>query len=195
MITRPIVFVTIGAFAIGILTSLGQGLLPDEARSFANSAGSWSLAAFLLCLCNTAPRRGLLLGFLALAAMLVGYIVATEMRGYATGTRLLLFWGLAAIVVGPILGVAAAWVRGADRGRIAAGAAVIAGILVGEGLYGLTLIADTTSPVYWAVQIMTGLGIVIAVSVLRLRRPASIVLCAVLTAATAAAFDVAYSSI
>jgi FtsH-binding integral membrane protein len=192
---RPIAFVTISAFAVGILTSVGQGTLPFEMSSLANSAGSWSLAAFLLCLCNTAPRRGLVLGFLALAAMLAGYIVATELRGYATGTALWLFWGTAAIVAGPALGVAAAWVRGIDRSRIAAGAAVIAGILVGEGAYGLTRIADTTSSAYWMVQITVGLAIVVVVSVFRLRRPGPIALCGLLTAAIAALLYGVYSAI
>jgi hypothetical protein len=76
------------------------------------------------------------LGFVALAAMLLGYQVATELRGYATGTSIWLFWGVAAIVAGPALGVAAAWVRGRDPRRIAFGAAVIAGVLIGEGVYG-----------------------------------------------------------
>ena len=192
---RAIAIVTAGGLAIGMLTSLGQGALPSEMGSLANSAGAWSLAAFLLCLCNAAPSRGLLLGFLALAAMLVGYFVATELRGFATGTTLWLFWGVAAIVVGPVLGVGAAWVRGTDRRRIAAGAAVIAGILVGEGAYGLTVIAGTTSSAHWTLQISVGLGIVIGVSVIRLRQPASIALCTVLTAAVAASFHLAYSSL
>lgn len=192
---RPIAFVTIGAFTIGVLTSIGQGVLPFEAGSLANSAGSWSLAAFLLCLCNAAPRRGLLLGFLALAGMLIGYNVATELRGHATGITLWLFWGLAAVVVGPVLGVSAAWARGTDRRRIAAGTAMVAGILVGEGVYGLTRIADSTSSAYWVVQITVGLGIVIATSAVRLRRTASIVLCVALTGLAASGIYVAYTSI
>jgi uncharacterized protein DUF6518 len=186
--------VTAGGLAIGILTSFGQGALPTGISSLANSAGAWSLAAFLLCLCNPVPLRGLLLGVLALVAMLAGYMVATELRGFATGTSLWLFWGVAAIVVGPVLGVGAAWVRGSDPRRIAAGAGAIAGILVGEGAYGLTVIADTTSPEYWTLQITVGLGIVLAVAI-RLRRTSSIGLCAGVTAAVAVAFYIAYSSL
>ena len=190
----PIATVTAGGLAIGILTSFGQGALPSGITSLANSAGAWSLAAFLLCLGNPVPRRGLLLGLLALLSMLAGYMAATELRGFATGTSLWLFWGVAAIVVGPVLGVGAAWVRASDPRRIAAGAGAIAGILVGEGAYGLTVIADTTSPVYWTLQIIVGLGIVLA-AVIRLRRTASIGLCAGVTAAVAVAFYVTYSSL
>ena len=186
---------TAGGFAVGMLTSFGQAVLPFEMASLANSAGAWSLAAFLLCLCNAVPSRGLLLGFLALAGMLAGYFVATELRGFPTGRSLVLFWGVAAIVVGPVLGVGAAWVRGTERRRVAAGAAAIAGILVGEGAYGLTIVAGTTSPVYWALQVVLGLGIVIWLSATRLREPASIALCIVLTAVVAAALYLAYSSL
>ena len=190
-----IAIVTAGGFAVGMLTSFGQAVLPFEMASLANSAGAWSLAAFLLCLCNAVPSRGLLLGFLALAGMLAGYFVATELRGFPTGRSLVLFWGVAAIVVGPVLGVGAAWVRGTERRRVAAGAAAIAGILVGEGAYGLTIVAGTTSPVYWALQVVLGLGIVIGLSATRLREPASIALCIVLTAVVAAALYLAYSSL
>lgn len=184
-----------GGLAIGILTSFGQGSLPSEMGSLANSAGAWSAAAFLLCLCNAASLRGPLLGFLALAAMLAGYMVATELRGFATGRSLWLFWGAAAIVVGPALGIGAAWVRGTDPRRIAAGAALIAGILIGEGAYGLTIIAGSTSPAYWTLQIIVGLAAVLAVSLARLRRAAPVGVCVILTAAVAFAFYIAYSSL
>ena len=77
-----------GEVAIGVITSLGQSALPDEVRSLANSAGAWSLAAFLLCLANRNPRLGLVLGPVALAAMLLGYDVATESWLYGT------FWSV-----------------------------------------------------------------------------------------------------
>ena len=95
-------------------------------------------------------------------------------------------------MVGPVLGVGAAWVRGSDLPRIAVATGVIAGILVGEGAYGLTVIADTTSPVYWTLQLIVGLGIVLAACI-RLRRIALIGLCAGVTAAVG--FYLAYSSL
>ena len=91
---------------------MGQGVLPSELGSLANSAGSWSLAAFLLALVDRVPWRGAILGALALAAMVVGYAVVTQVRGFPVSTRLVVFWGLAAVTVGPALGVGAAWTRG-----------------------------------------------------------------------------------
>ena len=55
----------------------------------------------------------------------------------------------------------AAWVRGGDAIRSAAGAALIAGILIGEGIYGLTVIADTTPAAYWIGEIIVGAGVAV----------------------------------
>ena len=161
-----------GGIAIGVITSFGQSALPDEVRSLANSAGAWSLAAFLLCLANRNPRLGLVLGPVALAAMLLGYDVATVVRGFAVSRSTIVFWGLAAVVVGPVLGVGAAWARGTDPRRVALGVAPIAGILVGEAIYGLTSIADATFGPYWVAQAVVGLAAIGWVALrTRSRRP------------------------
>jgi len=191
---RQAALVAVGGFVIGCLTSVGQGVLPSALSPLANSAGSWSLAAFAFTLGNREPRRGVILGVAALASTLAGYIVTSTVRGYSLGPSLLLFWGPASVVVGPVLGVAAAWVRGPSPIRIAAGGAAISGILVGEGAYGLTLIADSTPAGYWAMQIAVGLGIVLAISVRRLGRLRPAAICAALTAAVATAFSIAYSA-
>jgi hypothetical protein len=185
--------VALAGAAIGILTSLGQTYLPFELSPLANSASSWSLAAFLLSLVEVAPRRGAVLGAVALATMIAGYAVATELRGFTVGTRLLVFWGLASIVVGPALGAGAAWVRGRDPIRIAAGVAVIVGILVGEGVYGLTVVADTTAGPYWVGATIAGLAVAILVSVRKLRTFRLVATCAALTAILASAFYLTYS--
>lgn len=193
MSIRLVGYAAISGLAVGVLSALGQGSLPFELSSVANSAGAWSLATFLIALANREPRRGVLVGITALVMMLAGYVLASEVRGYPTGARLWLFWGLAAVIVGPVLGVGAAWLRGSELKRIAAGVAPIAGILIGEGVYGLTRIADTTSNVYWIAELVVGLGILLAILVWRLREPAAAVLCVLLTAAVAVSFYVAYS--
>jgi hypothetical protein len=188
-----VLLVALGGTGIGVLTSFGQTHLPFELSSLANSASSWSLAAFLLSLGEVVPRRGAVLGAVALATMIVGYAAATELRGFTVGTRLLVFWGFASIVVGPALGAGAAWVRGRDPVRIAAGVAVIAGILVGEGVYGLTVVADTTAGAYWVGAIIVGVAVVIVVSVGKLRTFRHVATCVALTAIVASAFYLTYS--
>ena len=168
-----VAWVAVGGVIIGVLTAIGQGALPGVLAPMANSAGSWCLAAFVLAAFATGmPYRpvwlGAVLGALALFAMVIGYALASEVSGHAAGTRLVLFWGAAAVVVGPAIGIAATWHRGGRSSRAALAAGLIAGILVGEAIYGLTFIAATTPVVYWAGQLVLGLGVAILAAALRL---------------------------
>ena len=185
--------VAIGGVVVGALTSVGQEFLPFALSPLANSVGVWSLAAFALALVEMRPRRAALLGAAALVTMLAGYAVATVARGFAVGVALLAFWGFAPIVAGPALGVGAAWLRRRDPLRSAAGMALIAGILIGEGLYGLTVIAGSTPALYWTVEIGVGLTVVVIASSERLRSLRYRLIGAVLTTTAAAAFYLAYS--
>ena len=190
---RHVALVAVGGTTVGVLTSIGQGFLPFELSPLANSAGSWSLAAFALALVEGVPRRAAVLGAVALVTMLAGYAIATMLRGFAVGTALLAFWGLASIVIGPALGVSAAWLRRRDAVRSAAAMALIAGILIGEGLYGLTVIADSTPARYWVGEIGVGLGVTVLGSSRRLGSIRQRLIGVVLTMLVATAFYLAYS--
>ena len=171
---------------VGGITSIGQSLLPYLLAPAANSAGTWVLSAFALCLVNRMPARGLVLGALALFAMVIGYALVSELRGFTAGARLVLFWGAASVVVGPFVGTSAAWVRGANGMRPAIGAGIIGGVLIGEAVYGLTLIAETTPAGYWAAELVAGLVVVVAGG----RR--SFLAALAVAAAAAAAVNLAY---
>ena len=101
-------------------------------------------------------------------------------------------WGAAAIVAGPALGVGAAWLRGPNALRVAAGVAPIAGILLGEGLYGLTVVAATTSVAYWIGELAVGLAVV-ALAANRIRTRGGIALMLALSAIASAAFYLVYT--
>ena len=171
----------------GVATAYAQAWLPHEVGSLANSVGSWALLAFLLALLGTTPRAAALLGFVALVMLLAGYVLGASVRGDPSSSSLMAFWGLASLVAGPVLGLSAYWVR-TDRGYLgAAGIGVISGILIGEGVYGLSTIADTTYPPYWRGQIVVGVLILASVAVRRprqLRRVTVAVACSLLVAAS-----------
>ena len=192
-LVRHLALVALGGAVVGVLTSIGQGFLPFELSPLANSAGSWSLAAFALALVEVGPRRAAVLGAAALVTMLAGYAIATTLRGFAVGTALLAFWGLASIVIGPALGVGAAWFRGRDAVRSAAGMALVAGILIGEGMYGLTVIADSTPAQYWVGEIGAGLAVTVLGSSRQLGSLRHRLFGVVLTMLVATAFYVTYS--
>ena len=193
-----VAWVAVGGVIIGVLTSIGQGVLPDVLAPMANSAGSWCLAVFALAAfamgsTNRPAWLGAVLGALALFAMVIGYALASEVSGYAAGTRLVLFWGAAAVVVGPAVGIAAAWFRGGGSSRAAVAAGVIAGILAGEAIYGLTFIAATTPVVYWAGQLVIGVGVAMFAAAFRLDSRERL-LCLLVLLVTGAAVLAAYAT-
>jgi hypothetical protein len=144
---------------VGALTSYGQSWLSDATTSLANSAGPWSLAAFLVARYNRRLAPAVAAAMITLACCELGYALTTELRGDANAESTVVFWLTAAVLAGPPLGVAGAWStqNGLRRG---VGLAVLGGVLLGEGLYGWTTIADTTNSRYWMIELVIGALIV-----------------------------------
>lgn len=185
--------IVLPAFALGALTAYGQGWLPAQVSSLANSSGSWSLVAFVLAMRAGGPVVAAAAGSLALLALLAGYVVAAGVRGAPSSTGLLVFWGSAAVLAGPLLGLGGFWVR-TCRGRPGAlGVGAMSGVLVGEGVYGLTDVADTTSPPYWWGSIAVGLAVLVIIAALRLSGPSERALAAGTCTLAAASFVLADS--
>ncbi|MEO5709068.1 MAG: DUF6518 family protein [Nocardioidaceae bacterium] len=120
----------------------------------------------------------------------VGYVLGAHLADHPSGRSLLLFWGLASIVVGPLLGIGAHWLRSGAPVRAALGVGGMAGILVGEGIYGLTTVAATTSSTYWSLEIAAGVFLLGWALVRRLSRRDGAV--AVVTALVAVLLVVAF---
>jgi len=179
---------------VGGLTAYAQEWLPAEVGSLANSAGSWALVAFGLAMLAPTRASAATVGALVLAALLAGYVLAAAIRGDTSSARLIIFWGLAALLVGPPLGLAAHWVRAGQPMLAAIGVAAMSGVLVGEGAYGLAFVADTTYPPYWWGSSVVGLLLLTWIAVSRLRQVGPIALAIGLTAVVAGAFVVLYST-
>jgi len=184
--------VVVVAFVLGVLTAYAQGWLPQQVGSLANSSGPWALVAFALALLARDRATATLFGLLALALLLAGYVVGVELRGGAASHVLILFWGAAAVVVGPLLGLGASWVRGKSASLAALGSGAISGVLVGEGVYGITEISDTTSVPYWCCELAVGVLLLGVIAWLRLRRPRAVATAVAVACATAVAFVLVY---
>lgn len=178
---------------LGVLTAYGQFWLPEEIGSLANSAGSWCLVAFGLALLAPSARSAAASAALTLAALEVGYVLGNGLRGYPSATATVAFWSVAAILVGPPLGLGAHWVRSGSPAWAAAGAGGLSGLLVGEGVFGLTEVAETTYPPYWWGEIAVGVGALLWIAVRRLRRPGPIGLALLVAVVVAAAFLLLYN--
>jgi len=92
-------------------------------------------------------------------------------------------------------GIASSWLRAESAWQAAAGTALLSGIGLGEGAYGLTSIANTTSPVYWTLVGVIALGLLVAMLIRRIHGVLMVLLAVVATGAVAGAFVVAYGAL
>ena len=146
------------SFVLGALTSYAQGFLPDAVASLANSASGWTLLTVLLLFWSRLPAPpAAALGAVSFVLLVLGYTAATELRGYTYDPLLFSVVGVAA---GPFVGVATAWLR-ATAVRASLGTALLAGIGLGEAVYGLTIVGETTDPTYWVVIGLVGIALLL----------------------------------
>lgn len=184
--------VGVASFLLGGVTSFAQGFLPEELQSFANSASGWTLiTAILIVIVKVRWPLAAFLGAGSFVLLTVGYAVASSVRGLYYDP---LMFSLIGVLVGPFVGVAACWLR-AEGLRRALGTALLAGIGVGEGIYGLTVVSETTSPVYWVAIIVLSAALVVGSVARGLRGAVPRIVAVGGTVVVAAAFNVAYSSL
>ncbi|MFC3689669.1 DUF6518 family protein [Aquipuribacter hungaricus] len=176
------------ALLLGALTAFGQAHLPETLTPLANSSGSWTVVAFACALLPRSARTAALVGALAMLAMLAGYVVTNELRGFPSSSALLLFWGVLSVTVGPPAGLGAYWARTRRDLRAALGLGALAGILVGEAAYGLTVVSESTPAAYWWGSVLVGVAVTAWASVRRLRGAAAQVAAPVVAAAVATPF-------
>lgn len=165
-----VVAVVAGSLLLGGLTAWAQGVLPDAMASFANSPSGWTvLTALLVATARPTVAWGAALGVVSFVSLVLGYAVASGLRGLAYDP---LLWSVVGIIAGPFVGAAAAAVVGRDAVRTVLGAGVLAGVLIADGIYGLTIVSASTSPVYWTLCLVLGALLVVGTAV-RLRTSAA----------------------
>jgi hypothetical protein len=121
----------------GALTQVGQAVLPDLLRPFANAISPWLAVAFGVGAAASSRRAAAASGLLALVLALVGYLGLVFVRlGYGPslgGANLV--WLLGAIVGGPVFGLAGRWWRTDEGWLRALGAALLGAAAIAEGAY------------------------------------------------------------
>lgn len=182
------------ALLAGALTSVGQQYLPDAVRSIANSSGSWTLITFAaVYLSRTHGLAAAVLGAIAFVLMNEAYGIVSTWRGYPYIGGITNIWNVIGVIIGPIVGIAASWLRTEAPRQRAFAAAAPSAVLIGEGIYGLTVVSETTSPVYWWLEIVAGVLVVALIAVFRLRHRRYIVDAVVLTVMGAVLFAFLYT--
>ncbi|WP_341360520.1 DUF6518 family protein [Georgenia sp. M64] len=176
----------------GALTSWAQGVLPEALAPFANSPSGWTvLTAVLVAVARPRLAWGAVLGVASFVGLVLGYTLASELRGLTYNPVL---WSTVGVMAGPFVGAAAAAVVGRHPVRAALGAGALAGVLLTDGIYGLTVVSDSTSPVYWSLCLVAG-AVLVAVTALRLGTPAATVRVVASAVAATALLTLGYTAL
>jgi hypothetical protein len=183
-----------GSLVVGGATSLGQQYLPPSVTSFANSAGGWSMLAFLLVWLGRArPWFAWFLGIVAFEGLVEGYGIVSAWRGYFYEDPFSGIFSLIGLLAGPLIGVAASLARYGNRLWSVLAVTPLSAVLLGEGVWGLRTVLDSTSPVYWTIQIVLAAGF-LAVAIVARRAGLRISALAIaVTVVGALLFSVLYS--
>jgi hypothetical protein len=138
----PLLLAVTGGLLVGFLTSVLQGVLPDRWNSLANSGAVWTVVAFTLAL--PAAREvwaPVAAGTLALLGEVGGYYaIALPLRDVASAPSERVLWTCAALVIGPLAGLAARWVRRGTPTERTVAVLGLCGVASGEAWHGLARI-------------------------------------------------------
>ena len=156
------------AAAAGALTPIGQQYLPEPLAPLANSSGSWTVITFVAVhLSRTRPVAAALLGAACFVLLNELYAVVSTLHGNPYTAGFPDAWNLMAIVVGPVVGLAAAWLREERAARLVPAIAAPCAVLLGEGVYYVTVLGVFGA--YGFVEIAAGVFLLLVLVVRRIR--------------------------
>lgn len=131
-----VLVVAIVGLATGVITQLGQSLLPDGWSQVANAISPWLLVAFFVGAALPTARWAGVAGIAVLLLAVVGYYAMIQLRyGYGGGTGALVLWGVASLAGGPVFGVAGRWWREPRPWQRAVAIGLVGAVFVAEGAY------------------------------------------------------------
>lgn len=149
-------FVFIGllaGLAIGALTLLLQGLLPNSILQIANSGAFWSIVAFVLGWRAPSVRVAAIAGFIALVGEVTGYYTAAyfaDLMDISAGTMAIVgYWLFVALLAGPLFGWAGYQSRHGAGLREQIARAALGAAFVGEGLHLLMILPTPNTGLLW----------------------------------------------
>lgn len=165
LLRRGIIVAVVSLF-LGGLTSFAQGFLPHGVTSFANSPSGWTaLTAVLVFWSRLRAAYAAVAATVSFVLLVLGYTAASELRGLVYNP---LLWSVIGVIAGSFIGVATAWLRARDI-QAALGVAMLSGVGIGDAVYGLTVVRETTSPVYWTLVGVAALALLIVMLARRIR--------------------------
>jgi Family of unknown function (DUF6518) len=187
------VALVLGVAAVtGTLTPFGEIHLPRSINAAANSSGPWAMIAFAsVYLSRARGAFAATLGACSLVVMDLFFFVAFELRVGHYLHSYLAFWLTIAILVGPLVGLCASWLRSRRMSLRAISIAAPSSVLVGEGIFMLVRLPGV-STVYAVASVVVGVLLFAILSALRLRGMRWIVMSAAMCGVAAVAFYAVY---
>jgi hypothetical protein len=124
----------IAALVIGLAVGAVTQWFPSEVIPASTSGGPWVLVSFLVALTAAGIASATARGLACMVGLATGYYGVAALHGYPVSSSTASFWVPVALLIGPLTGLAAGWVRsGAPLlAQIAAGG--VPGVLLGEGI-------------------------------------------------------------
>ena len=98
-----------------------------------------------------------------MVSLTIGYYITAAARGIPVGAKPVIFWLVASMVFGPVVGLAAGWVRRGGPIQMGVGAGVFAGLLAGEAVYALRYL-EFTSTAYWTIQLLVAISLAVGLA-------------------------------
>jgi hypothetical protein len=196
---RASILAAVVGFAAGAATEWSVPHLSFTLEPLSNAAAPWVLVAFVVALTARRMEEALALAVVTFLALVFGFYVAEATRGWPVSRRQVVFWLVASFIAGPLVGVAADFVRRGGRMAGGIGAGILGGILVGEAVHFLRQPWFLSPHSYWHVQLVLGIGLAVGLTLWRSRREllgsvpalaASLAACIVVGLATWAAYQV-----
>lgn len=154
----------------GVLTEWSIPHLPFSLEPLANSAAPWILVAFAVALTARRTGESVMMAVVTLLGLVLGFYVGEAHRGWSVSFHQVELWSAASVTIGPLVGLAAGWLRYAGRMAGACGAGVLGGLLAGEAVYGLTKLRYSTPAGYWHVEFALGVALAVGLTLWRSRR-------------------------
>jgi hypothetical protein len=185
--------IVLGVAAItGILTPFGETHLPHSIRAAANSSAPWALIAFAsVYFCEARGWLAAVLGASSFVVMDALFYLTYDLRGGYYPHHYLAFWLGIAIIIGPLVGLCASWLRSPHSLLREIAVAAPSAICVGEGVFILVHLPGV-STVYAIGCVVMGTLLFAVLAVRQLRRADRVAISFALCAATASGFYAVY---
>jgi hypothetical protein len=169
-VAARLILAVVAGLTAGALTEWSVPHLPFALEPLGNSAAPWVLVAFAVGLTARGIGEAVMLAVVTLLALVLGFYLVEAGRGWGVSRHQVALWCVASVAIGPLVGLAAGWIRHAGHGRAAVGAGVLGGLLCGEAIWGLTGLRFSSPADYWHVQFVLGVALAVGLTLWRPRR-------------------------